>query len=676
MAASVIDQLIVQLNLDPSKFKKAVSAVIDDQKKLKQSSQAASQDVEKSFDKTTDSVSKLRGEVLSLFAVFTAGRGIKEFISSVVQTDLGLGRMAYTLDTTVQKLGKWAGAGAMVGASAQDILGSFQSMTSQFQLFALTGESSVLPFFRALGVDISDGNGHMRDMGEVFLDLADKFHNMDPARAKAFGDQMGLSPGMINLLIQGRAAVEGYLTTAKKYAPTDRDVQVAYNMTQQWNQMTMASTKMGRSFLTDLAPGLGSVMEKLTGMADFLSAHPDMLNKVMTGLTGVIGLLSLPLVVGSGKILFGGLAGGMKIVMAILPRMFLQLAMLTRFLPSVSEAFFVTGAAIEGSIAPILLMTLAIAGVIYEIKQLITDTDSAARHAARLQYEHDRAKAPRGDWRRDPLNATYREDGHYERDAKGVARFVKNKPGAPGASGAHGGPAGPGSNGLADLIGSGEGGYNSVNLGLAGGYKSSSRDLEKMTVAEVMAAQARHEFNAAGKYQVIADTLAGAAKNMNLSGSEKFDKSMQDKIFGYLINVKRPEIGAYLSGKSNDRHAAQLGASLEWASVANPDTGLSSYASDGHNSASISASQLGEALDRGRARAARAPAQDNFPGLSLPGAAQQAGIGRGGLNSSTELHIGELNIHTQATDATGIARELPGALNRQLTSQQANYGPR
>ena len=52
--------------------------------------------------------------------------------------------------------------------------------------------------------------------------------------------------------------------------------------------------------------------------------------------------------------------------------------------------------------------------------------------------------------------------------------------------------------------------------------------------------------------------------------------------------AKRPRLSAYLNGTSDDLDAALEDLSLEFASVANPYTGISSYADRGGNAASIS----------------------------------------------------------------------------------------
>jgi len=181
------------------------------------------------------------------------------------------------------------------------------------------------------------------------------------------------------------------------------------------------------------------------------------------------------------------------------------------------------------------------------------------------------------------------------------------------------------------LISKGEGDYNSVNRGAAGGYRAGKEDLSNMTVAQVMAAQRAHQFNAAGRYQLIGSTLADAVKSLGLKGDEKFDKGTQDRIFErYLLNNKRKAIGDYISGKSNDLMGAIHAASLEWASVADPRTGRSHYAGVGNNKASISVAEMERALQSARLTATGNP----YAGQMLATASAGAGMaGKGGAQT-------------------------------------------
>lgn len=98
-------------------------------------------------------------------------------------------------------------------------------------------------------------------------------------------------------------------------------------------------------------------------------------------------------------------------------------------------------------------------------------------------------------------------------------------------------------------------------------------DLTSKTVDEVLKYQESlpKGRTAAGKYQIIKSTLESAKKNMKLTGKEKFDPAMQDKIYReYLTGEKRPGLQKYLSGKDSDIESAQIELAKEFSSVPVP----------------------------------------------------------------------------------------------------------
>ncbi|CAM4359182.1 LysM peptidoglycan-binding domain-containing protein [Acinetobacter pragensis] len=95
---------------------------------------------------------------------------------------------------------------------------------------------------------------------------------------------------------------------------------------------------------------------------------------------------------------------------------------------------------------------------------------------------------------------------------------------------------------------------------------------------------------AVGKYQVTPDPMREAKLKLGLSGNEKFDESLQEKIFReYLIPSKRPKLGDFvLKGVGNSKDA-QYEAAKEWASIATPQgykvgKSCGGYVSDGNKS--------------------------------------------------------------------------------------------
>lgn len=134
------------------------------------------------------------------------------------------------------------------------------------------------------------------------------------------------------------------------------------------------------------------------------------------------------------------------------------------------------------------------------------------------------------------------------------------------------------------FISKGEGGYESSNRGtkndkIQGSTHNTTRDnkkLSEMTIDEIRAKMKiknpddADRLFAVGKYQLIPTTFEMAVKATGLSGDTVFSPETQEKLGQYLLFEKRPELGAYIRGESNDMNAALLEAAKEWASLPVP----------------------------------------------------------------------------------------------------------
>lgn len=142
-------------------------------------------------------------------------------------------------------------------------------------------------------------------------------------------------------------------------------------------------------------------------------------------------------------------------------------------------------------------------------------------------------------------------------------------------------------NPLMDLIGSGEGSYNSYNRGTVKG-KDGKRvilpanqkvDFSEMTVEEIKRRQALPPLHhdrmlAVGRYQFITNNFKEAVKKLDIDEAATFNPELQDKLFNeYLLPKKRRQVHEYVTSKEGaSLHDAQKAICKEWASVEDPDT--------------------------------------------------------------------------------------------------------
>jgi hypothetical protein len=131
---------------------------------------------------------------------------------------------------------------------------------------------------------------------------------------------------------------------------------------------------------------------------------------------------------------------------------------------------------------------------------------------------------------------------------------------------------------------------------MPGGYPG----LSKLTVGQVMDLQAKRQVFAAGKYQIIPDTLKGLVAMGATNPSEPFNSITQDKLATVLINKR-------LNVAGKDPIKQQIELAKEFASIAVPvdlinyknksiKAGQSYYSGEGNNRAAITTEQIQLAL--------------------------------------------------------------------------------
>lgn len=159
--------------------------------------------------------------------------------------------------------------------------------------------------------------------------------------------------------------------------------------------------------------------------------------------------------------------------------------------------------------------------------------------------------------------------------------------------------------GLAALIASGEGTWDSFNRGTTG-RRGNMPELLNMTIGQVDVMQQRDRDDptrifAVGRYQFTPGVLIGAMQDAGLSRSDVFSKVNQTRMFWALLlkGRKRPHLAAFLTGKSTDLKAAQNDLAREFAAVQDP-TGRGKYDGKAGNKAKLSYKTVAKALINAR----------------------------------------------------------------------------
>jgi hypothetical protein len=203
-----------------------------------------------------------------LFAAFTGANSIKQFVENVTSSDASMSRLAKQLNMSTADLTAWTNAIERTGGSATAAAGTFQSLEDNIQQFRMTGQSNLVPYFRAMGIAMLDAHGNARPLQDILLDISKWAEGKDPAMVSQRLRAMGFDDGTINLLMKGRDAVAGLIQQSKELGVTnDADGQRAQALQERWRALEQAATSLGRTILNDLSPMVIDILGKMVQWA-------------------------------------------------------------------------------------------------------------------------------------------------------------------------------------------------------------------------------------------------------------------------------------------------------------------------------------------------------------------------------------------------------------------------
>ena len=320
----IVDSLILELGIDLSRFEQQAKKAEQAQKKLEESgkkAEKAAKSSENQHKKTAEQMDKFGKtasglvRILGHLGIALGALGLLRLASDAAAANQQMENLSRNLGMSRKELQAWQGAATMAGGSAQGLTGYMQQLSGSMTRLVMMGDTSMLPYFNALGVSMLDSSGKARKLDDVMLDLADRFSKMDRTQAYNMGKMMGMDDGTVNVLMRGRSELERMAKAQEKlYRSSDKDVQnsIIFNekkayLAQQWaSLLQMIGDK--------LIPVMIKAVELASSLMQVLIDNDPIVTAVFYGLSAIIGgKFLLSLVSSAGwlgsivKILTGGL---------------------------------------------------------------------------------------------------------------------------------------------------------------------------------------------------------------------------------------------------------------------------------------------------------------------------------------------------------------------------------
>jgi hypothetical protein len=294
---TIIDSLIVSLGLDSTEFKKgadqatkaqdklakqskqSVKEISEQEKKLAEAQMARAKEWEARGKVIAQGIGKMRNEALALFAVFTAGKGLEEFVVGTIKTEAALARTSSNLDISAEDLAKWQLAAKNAGGTAEGMTAQLkQSADAVAKLKIGQGLSDDMQMFLQFGARygatnkaFKDGNTYLLARADIIAKIA---KNEGPAIAAYRASQMGISGDEYNLIKLGSAEIEkrrGAMSgLAKELADNSAQAEI---LRQKMDALEDSFQSSATKILTVFTPAIKTALDGLKGFADWLASQ-------------------------------------------------------------------------------------------------------------------------------------------------------------------------------------------------------------------------------------------------------------------------------------------------------------------------------------------------------------------------------------------------------------------
>ncbi|SCC09463.1 MULTISPECIES: phage tail tip lysozyme [Snodgrassella] len=326
MATNVVEQMLIELGFDASKFATEAEKAVKKNKELEKSltdTEKASKKSEKANDelakkqhnaieqtaKFGEAIAKVTKELTGFFAIIIGSTGLFKLANDAARANMEVSKLSGQLGMNTRSITDWRNAAGAFGGSAEGMTASLTGIKQAMNGLVMFGDASMLPYFNALGVNVVDNAGKVRQLDDVMLDLADAFQKMPRDQAYTIGKKMGFDDGTINALVSGRKELQEILDIQKQMYHSDaKAIARSKELTKQQAILNAHWQSMKQMIGDALTPILISLIKVVNGFFEFLQKHEKVVTAVFKVAAVVIGMLLIPTLLSAGRALLGFIA--------------------------------------------------------------------------------------------------------------------------------------------------------------------------------------------------------------------------------------------------------------------------------------------------------------------------------------------------------------------------------
>ena len=261
--ASVVDELVVILSLDASKFTAGQKAALENLNKTRDDTTSTAKEMEARGAQGAEFFGKITAAATGLFAILAGANTLEQFLGKTIPQIANLGRIANLLGQSGPDLRAFQLWVEQTGGNADTATQSLLKLSQVMQNFK-TGIAIPDATF-LLGLNMIGGRST-----DSAIEIFDKFAAWTATHtgpeALQEGNRLGLDPDTINAAIRAGPNAARDLNDQLKNTPSEQQIKRVQDLQVAFFNLQQAITGSATRITADLAPALTHLMNLISGL--------------------------------------------------------------------------------------------------------------------------------------------------------------------------------------------------------------------------------------------------------------------------------------------------------------------------------------------------------------------------------------------------------------------------
>ncbi|USA53873.1 phage tail tip lysozyme [Acinetobacter sp. C32I] len=296
--ATVIDALVMTLGLDASDFNKNKDLVKKGGRELTEESRKQAKQIEDGFKKVISSVNEFKKVMTSAFVAVAGTSGLKDLVTDVILVEAALGRLSSHTGQTTQELHALSNIVEQIGGKADETGQSASRLAQEITGIFYKGESGPMTdFLSMMNIQFADAQGKARDLSAIYLDLASKYDSGKFSKEQFFSltTNAGFGAGEVDAIMKGRVELQKMIETQQKNSLiTQKQAETARELMRSFTELKQNVASTSREFVDFVAPYLHEFLGTLKEVFGWLEENEDFVVGALAAIGGVIALTLVP----------------------------------------------------------------------------------------------------------------------------------------------------------------------------------------------------------------------------------------------------------------------------------------------------------------------------------------------------------------------------------------------